>query len=234
MTLKALLFDFNGVIIKDESLHQNLIADLLLQENLLPDIAEIREISLGRSDRVCLLDLFHRRGRYISDEYLDRLIKIKTTRYLEYFEKIDNLPTYPHVQELLEIAKTHHLVIGLVTGALRSEVEYILGRLKLRSYFQVIVTGDEIESSKPDPEGYLLAVEKINQKYPSLNVKPQNCLAIEDTFAGIKACKIAHIPVVGVANTYPFHFLQRLANWSVDSLQDLEFDRIEKIFAQTC
>jgi len=71
-------------------------------------------------------------------------------------------------------------------------------------------------------------VERLNQQYPNLDLQPWECLAIEDTPAGIQAAKRAGMPVVGVANTYPL--LQRQANWTVDYLCDLEIDRVQFFF----
>jgi beta-phosphoglucomutase len=77
----------------------------------------------------------------------------------------------------------------------------------------------------------LLGVEQLNQQYPNLQLKPSNCLAIEDTFAGIQAAKEAGMQVVGVANSYPFHMMQRQANWAVDYLSDLDLDWVGQVFA---
>ena len=94
--------------------------------------------------------------------------------------------------------------------------------------FEVIVGGDEIARSKPEPDGYLLAVEKFNQLDNSLKLTPEDCLVIEDSPAGIEAAKRAKMPVVGIANTYPYHFMQRLSNWAIDYFSDLELERVEK------
>ena len=85
---------------------------------------------------------------------------------------------------------------------------------------------------KPAPDGYLLAVERLKELYPNTNLQPSDCLAIEDTPAGIQAAKQAGIAVVGVANTYPFHMLQRQANWTVDYLRDLEIERVQKVLRE--
>jgi beta-phosphoglucomutase len=231
MTLRAILFDFNGIIINDESIHQELIQELLLRENLLPQESEYRELCLGKSDRSCLRDILAHRGRVVSEEYLTKLIAVKSSNYQQRLASLDILPIYPGLGEFLAKITEQNLLIGLVTGALRQEVEWVLNRIGLREFFEIIVAGDEIKSSKPDPEGYLLAIEGFNQKYPSLNLRPSDCLAIEDTPVGIKAAKQAGIQVVGVANTYPFHILQRQTNWSVDYLEELELDRVEQVFA---
>lgn len=228
--LKAVLFDFNGVIINDEPLHEKLIDELLVQENLRPKAGEFREICLGRSDRICLRELLHRRGRVITDAYLEELIARKSKAYLAQLETIDKLPVYPGLEDLIFHLRAAHIPMGIVSGAVKSEIELVLQRIGLQQHFSVIVAGDEIPTSKPEPDGYLLAVERFNQQDPSLNLHPSNCLVIEDTFSGIQAGKKAGMQVVGVANTYPFHMMQRYANWAVDYLTDLELDRIRDLF----
>lgn len=228
--LKAVLFDFNGVIINDEPLHERLIEQLLVEENLRIKPGEFREVCLGRSDRVCLETLLARRGRVVSEEYLTGLIERKSQAYQQELAKIEELPIYPGLAELVSQIHTAQLPMGIVTGAARSEVDLILNRIELSSYFDIIVSGDEIKTSKPDPDGYLLAVDRLNQAFPDLKIEPQNCLVIEDTFSGITAAKQAGMQVVGVANTYPYHMMQRRANWAVDYLSELEFDRVCQVF----
>ncbi len=232
MSLKAVLFDFNGVIIRDEPLHEKLIERLLLEENLRSKPGEFRQFCLGRSDRACLQDLFSSRGRVLSDAHLDTLIARKARAYQEELEKLSPLPIYAGVQDLIFTIRASQLKLAVVSGALRSEISLVLERAQLSEAFLVIVSGDDAIPSKPEPDGYLLAVERLNQQYPGLNLAPAECLVIEDTFAGITAAKRAGIPVVGVANSYPFHMLQRRANWTVDYLTDLELDRVRQVYDQ--
>lgn len=233
MTLKAVLFDFNGVIINDEPIHQPLIEQILISENLRPKPGEYRQVCLGRSDRVCLAELLNRRGRIVSETYLLQLIARKAQAYQHELEKLEKLPLYPGLEDLIFQLRSAQLKLAVVSGALRSEVELVLNRGNLAEYFTVIVAGDDIKTSKPEPDGYLLAVERLNQQYPGFNLQPSECLAIEDTPAGIQAAKRAGMQVVGVANTYPFHMLQRQANWTVDYLCDLEIDRVQQIYSRT-
>lgn len=228
--LKAVLFDFNGVIINDEAIHDTLIDQLLIEENLRPKRGELRQICLGRSDRACLTDLFTSRGRVLSDANLDRLISRKSTAYQQTLANLEKLPIYAGLSDILFNIHAAQLKIAIVTGALRSEVTAVLARAELTDEFPVIISGDEPILSKPEPDSYLLAVKRLNDLHPALNLAPAECLAIEDTFAGITAAKKAGIPVVGVANTYPFHMLQRCANWTVDYLSDLELDRVRQTY----
>lgn len=231
MTLKAVLFDFNGVIINDEPIHQQLIEELLLRENLRPVEGEYQEICLGRSDRACIKDILSRRGRFVSEDYLAKQILDKTRDYQQKLAQLDTLPIYPQLETCLDRIKTAGIAIGLVSGSLRSEIESVLDRAGLAHYFSAIVAGDEISRSKPEPDGYLLAVERLNRQFPHLQISPSNCLAIEDTPAGIQAGKKAGMQVVGIAHTYPFHMMQRQANWCIDYLSDLELERIQEVFA---
>ncbi|PSO49323.1 MAG: HAD family phosphatase [Cyanobacteria bacterium SW_9_44_58] len=231
MSLKAVLFDFNGVIINDEPIHKALIEEILLGENLRPNAQEHNDVCLGRSDRACLETILSRRGRVVTKEYLDKLLAKKADMYRKRLENEETFPIYVGIENFIQELWSAGLILGLVTGARRHDVEYILERLKIREAFVAIVTSDDIQNSKPDPECYLTAVEQLNQHYPDLNLTPERCLAIEDTPSGIEAAKQAQMQVVGVANTYPLHMLQRQANWTVDYLQELELERVKQAFS---
>jgi beta-phosphoglucomutase len=232
MSLKAVLFDFNGVIINDEAIHKRLIEEILIGENvtgLKP--GEFEKSCLGRGDRVCLRDLLSSRGRVIGDDFITKLVMKKAQLYIQELEKLEKLPLFAGLDDLIFQIRSKGLKLGLVSGAVRKEIELVLERAKLKDYFPVIIAGDDITTSKPEPDGYRFAVQSLNQLHPDLNLLPKQCLAIEDTPAGIQAAKRAGMQVLGVANTYPFHMLQRQANWTVDYLSDLELDRVMEIFA---
>ncbi|HEY9849925.1 MAG TPA: HAD family phosphatase [Leptolyngbyaceae cyanobacterium] len=232
MTLKAVLFDFNGVIINDEPIHEKLINQILIEENLRPKPGEFRQICLGRSDRACISELLTSRGRVVTESYLMQLMTRKAQAYQKEMENLEKLPIFPAVEDLIYKLRVAKVKIGLVTGALRSEVELVLNRVNFGQHFSIFVTGDDITASKPDPEGYLLAVQRFNEQFRDLSLQPSECLAIEDTPAGIQAAKSAGMQVVGVANSYPFHMLQRQANWSVDYLTDVDVERVQQVFSQ--
>jgi beta-phosphoglucomutase len=230
MALKAVLFDFNGVIINDEKTHEKLIEQLLLEENLRIAPGEFQRYCVGRSDRAALKDLLENRGRFVSETYLLDLIKRKEKAYFKELESLEKLPTYPGLEDLIFRLQGLQCKLAVVSGALKSEIELVLERLNLRSSFSVIVAGDDITTSKPEPDGYLLGIERLKAAFPELDLKAQDCLAIEDTAAGLKAARSAGIRVVGIANTYPFHMMQRWSNWAVDYFMDLELDRIQELY----
>lgn len=226
MVLKAVLLDFNGIVINDEALHWHLFEELLIEENLRPDAAEFSSVCLGRSDRACLKTLLARRGRVVTTTYLDNLLQKKSERYLHQLEQCDVLPIYPGLEDLIYKIRVAQLKLAVVSGAARREIEWVLNRADLAEHVSVIVAGDDLppEGSKPAPDGYLLGVEQLNQQYPDLHLTPQTCLAIEDSFAGIKAAKQAGVPVVGVAHSFPYQMIHRRADWVVDFLTELDFE----------
>lgn len=228
MTLKAVLFNFNGVIINDEPIHEQIVDQLMLDENLQLKRGEFREVCLGRSDRVCLVELLKRRGRFLTEAYLDRLLLRKAQAYQAKIDSLETLPIYPDLADFIARIRAAGLKIGIVSGAMRSDIELVLNLAGLAENFELIVTGDDTMTSNPAPDGYLLAVELMNQQYPGWNLEPGECLAVEDTFAGIEAAKKAGIQVLGVSHTYPFHMIQRQANWTVDYFADLELDRVQE------
>lgn len=228
MSLKAIIFDLNGVIINDEAIHQQLIDDLLLGENLLPSGKEYQKICLGKNDQSCVRDILTKRGRIIEDDYLSILMNKKAEAYHKIVNEMSELPICNKVIEFILSLQPRNLSLAIVTGLFYREVEYILKRMNIRQYFHVIVAGEDIKLGKPSPTSYLLAVKKLNQENPDLSIQTSECLVIEDTPIGIESAKNAGISVVGVANTYPFHLLQRQANWCVDHLMELDLDWISK------
>ena len=232
MVLKAVLLDFNGVIINDESIHQHLIEDLLLEENLRPNPDEYYQMCLGRSDRACFAELLSRRGRVVTDAYLDRLVERKTSQYQQLMSSLDKLPLYPGLEDLIYQVRVAQLKLAIVSGACRDEIGWVLAQANLLEHVAIVVSGEDVltSGSKPAPAGYQLAIENLNQQFPALNLNPAECLAVEDSFAGIEAAKRAQVPVLGVAHTYPYHMVHRRANWAIDHLYEFTLDWLKPYY----
>ena len=232
MSLKAVLFSFNGIMINDEAIRQTLSDQLLLDENLRPDEDDYKQVCLGRSDRACLKGLLAQRGRTISDDALDKLLHKKTLGYQKWLDELEKLPLYPGLDDLIFRCRAANVKMAIVTGAQQQQVVSVLKKAELTAYFSVIVAGEAVsaEGSKPFPDGYLRAIEQLNVVHPELNLEKSECIAIEDSFAGIESAKRADIPVVGVAHVYPNHMLQRRATWVVDYLREIKLDWIGEKF----
>ncbi len=235
MALKAAFFSFHGIIINDEGIRQTLSDQLLLAENLRPDADDYSQVCLGRSDRACLQGLLKQRGRTVSDEALTKLLEQKNTDYQTWLDSLDKLPIYPGLEDLIFRCRAAQIKMAIVTGTERPQVNSVLDRTGLSEYFPSVIAGDDIsaDGSKPSPDGYLKAIDRLNQANAGLHLQPNECIAIEDSFAGIESAKNAQISVVGVAHTYPNHMLQRRATWVVDYLREIKLDWIGEKFGDT-
>lgn len=223
--LKAIFFGFHGVIIKDDDVHPQLISELLLAENLRFDPDDYRETYLGRSDRARLAAILQARGRFVRDDYLDKLLRQKAEGYGEWLRSQPKLSLYAGLDDLLYRIRAKQYATAIVTGAQRADVEQVLTSTELVDHFALIVSASDmsVAASKPAPDSYLAAIDQLNLRDPALALTPKNCLAIESCFAGIEAAKAAGIPVVGVAQIYPYHMIQRCATWAVDYLNEIDF-----------
>lgn len=226
--LKAVFFGFHGVIINDDDVHPQLIAQLLLAENLRFDPDDYRDVYWGRSDRARLAAILQQRGRFVQDQYLDGLLRKKAEGYGEWLRSQSKLSLYAGLDDLLYRIRTKQYTTAIVTGAQRADVEQVLAAAKLTDQFSLVVSASDmpVAASKPAPDSYLAAIDQLNLRQPELALTPQNCLAVESCFAGIEAAKAAGIPVVGVAQVYPYHMIQRCATWAVDYLNEIDFDWI--------
>ncbi|HIK46408.1 MAG TPA: HAD family phosphatase [Leptolyngbyaceae cyanobacterium M65_K2018_010] len=233
MALRAVLLDFNGVVINDEPLHQRLMQDLLLEENLRPSLEDYHQLCLGRTDRACIIDLWHRQGRVVTEAQLNRLLDRKAELYRQSLVSYDRLPLYPGLEDFIYQIRVAELHLAIVSGARRSEIETVLGLAGLADQVALIISGDDLPAtgSKPAPDGYLLAIQGLNERFPQLGLRPQECVAIEDSFAGIEAAKRAGVPVVGVAHAYPYHMLHRRADWVLDHLYELRLDWLQAYYS---
>ncbi|MEM0980987.1 MAG: HAD family phosphatase [Cyanobacteria bacterium P01_H01_bin.58] len=232
MVLKAVFLELSGVIIRDGNLQQPLMDELLIAENLRPNPLEFAEVCRGRSDRACLNQLLNRRGRVVSEAYLDKLLTKKSTAYIQALAALQKLPLYPGLEDFLYQLKTDAIPLGVVAGISASEVDWVLAEANLTDQFVVRITGEQIavDASKPEGAIYTTAIAAMNEKFPEQKITAQECLAVEASFNGIAAAKAAGVPVVGVAHLYPYRMMQRQATWAVDYLNEIDLDWIRQAY----
>lgn len=224
--LAAVIFDFDGVIVDTEPLHYKAFQDVLIPLGLGYSWQEYIDYYIGFDDRDALRAAFSKTGKTLSAEELHKLIEAKA----ESFQKIiaSGVEPYPGVVELIRnISGT--LPLAICSGALLEDIIPILSQLGLSTAFDITVTADDVEASKPDPACYQLAVRKLADRFPANGISPANSLAIEDTPAGIASASGAGIKVLAITNSYPEEKL--LAAWKVvPSLQDIRLDALRSFF----
>lgn len=224
--LRAVLFDFNGVLVDDEPLHMRLIQRVVEEEGVPPFSAETYWRHLvGLDDRSAFRELLEEAGETADTPRLMRLIARKSSYYQEEIRR-QGYPFFPGAADLVRgLAPRLHL--GVVSGALRDEVEGALAQEGLRAAFKVLVTAEDVAASKPDPEGYRRAIEGLNSAPPPPDrlLHPHEVLAIEDTRAGIQAARTAGLATLAVAHTYRLDEL-READRAVASIRDVSIEEL--------
>jgi HAD superfamily hydrolase (TIGR01509 family) len=200
--IQAVIFDFNGVLIDDESVHFELFQQVLLEEGVAITDRDYHDKYLGLDDRGCFEAALRDGGQAADQGRLDELIARKAKRYIAAAEK--GLKYFPGAAEILG-AIAARWPVAINSGALRPEIEYALRRLNRSEQVAAIISAEVAVNCKPHPEGYLLALDALRAHQQGRDAAPlaaADCLVIEDSLAGIISAKGAGMLAVGVATTY--------------------------------
>lgn len=109
---------------------------------------------------------------------------------------------YKGVEEMLRSLRAHNLKIGIASRSSKSKIKSILEESNLLTYFDEIVSGEDVKNLKPDPECYTLCSYR-------LGLDTKECIAIEDSENGIIAAQEAGVKCIGITNTYNSKELER-------------------------
>jgi beta-phosphoglucomutase len=227
--LRAVIFDFDGIIVDTEPVHYQAFQKVLEPLGLGFTWDRYLDLYIGFDDRDAFRESFRQAGKQLTDQALQELIDRKSVIFQNVVQQ--GIVPYPGVLELIA-SLSGTLPIALCSGALRSDVEPILDQLGICDVFDVMVTADEVKSSKPDAESYVLTVQRLSGKYPGNGILPSNCVAIEDTPAGITSALNAGLHVLAVTNSYQADRLEG-ASLVTDSLEKINISLIKKIADDT-
>ena len=225
--IKAIFFDFNGVIIDDEPLQMEAYREVLREQEI--ELTEIDYYSaLGMDDKSFVRAAFERANKPLTDEVLRIILKDKGLRHRQLIE--EELPLFHGVVTFLK-ASSRSFSLGLVSMATRAEIEYTLNRARLSALFSVIVTAEDVNVCKPAPDCYRIGLEKLNERQRDkrgLPLLPGECLVIEDSPPGIESGRVVGMRTLGVTNTVTEAELRAagaevvtpsLADWTVDAVR---------------
>ncbi len=201
MQLRAIIFDFNGVIVDDEPLHLELFRKVLLEEGLFLTDEDYHERYLGFDDRGCFTEALKDNNRTpdaADEEFIQALIERKAAYYRQAIE--ERFLLFPGVVEFIKSCAEKY-PLAIASGALRPEIEFVLARGGISDCFKLIVAAEDVSECKPDPEGYLSALDLLNA-ISDAPIQAHECLVIEDSVAGVEAAKRAGMRCVAVTNSY--------------------------------
>ena len=198
--LRAVIFDFNGILVDDEPVHLELFQRVLREQGITLESEDYFGRYLGLDDWGCFSAAYRDHGLPLDERQLGELIRRKAAYYQETIE--DRLTIFPGVATLIP-ALSPKYPLAIASGALRHEIEMILGKIGLRSSFQAIASAEDVSEGKPNPEIFLKALALLNLRRAAPLIQPAECLAVEDSRDGILAATGAGMKCLAVTNSYP-------------------------------
>jgi beta-phosphoglucomutase len=226
--LRALIFDFNGIIVDDEPIHFELFKQVLAEEGIKLTEADYYARYLGFDDRGAFTAAYREHGRSLDEKLLARLIDRKAIYYQS--ENRSKVRIFPGVENLVTTL-VPVLPLAVASGALRQEIEAILSTAGLLKHFSVIISAEDVNHGKPEPEIFLKALAGLNGRGENYHlIDAAECLVIEDSKEGIRGARRAGMKCLAVSNSHPTELLQE-AHAVVRSLEEVDLSLLEKLCA---
>ena len=184
------IFDLDGVIVDTAKFHFYAWKQIAEELDLFFN-EELNERLKGVSRVKCLDIILESSDKELSENEREAILKRKNEYYLDYIGQLQQSDLMPGVLDLFGKCKENGFHICL--GSASKNAEFILDKLNIKHYFDVVVDGNSVSKAKPDPEVFAKSSE-------ILNIPPENCIVFEDSIAGIVAAKNAGMYSVGIGN----------------------------------
>lgn len=188
MNIKAVIFDLDGVIVSTDDYHYRAWKRIANEEGIYFD-REINERLRGVSRVDSLEIILEKSSKEYSQEEKYLLAERKNNIYRELLNELTQRDILPGVMAVLNMLKENGIKISI--GSSSKNTMFILDKINLNGFFDSIADGTQITKSKPNPEVFLLAADK-------LGVSPVNCLVVEDSDVGVEAALAVNMKVLAV------------------------------------
>jgi beta-phosphoglucomutase len=207
MNLEAVIFDLDGVLVHTDHYHY-LSWERICCEEGIPFDETINKRLRGVSRVDCVNILVEKTARSYSTEEKMQVAERKNGYYKEMLHSLSAADLPLGVVKILDSLREKRMKLAI--GSASQNARYILERLGLSDKFDAVADGSEIRSSKPDPEVFLLAASK-------LEARPDRCLVIEDSAAGIEAAFRGGMWVAAVGDAD----LYEMADYHIGHIEEL-------------
>jgi HAD superfamily hydrolase (TIGR01509 family) len=218
--LRAIIFDFDGVIADSEPLHFRGYRDVLAEQGVALAEADYYARYLGFDDVGAFAAMAAANGLTWSGAQIANLVARKAVR-LEALER-DVSVLFPGAADAIRRAAAA-MPIAIASGARGDEIRRVLAREQLLSCFTAIVAAEDTPVSKPAPDPYLRALARLAPAFAD-PLRAAECVAIEDSRWGLESAQSAGLRTVAVTNTYPADRLT--ADLTITSLQTMDLDQL--------
>ncbi|HMS84032.1 MAG TPA: HAD family phosphatase [Nitrospira sp.] len=220
--MRAIIFDFDGVIADSEPLHFEGLRRTLADIQITLTEKDYYTDYLGFDDHGCILEALRVNHRPVSSSLVQDLMAKKAIAYMASIK--EHLVIFPGVKTFIEEAAAIY-PLAIASGALRPEIELVLEQVGIRKAFGHITSAEDVANGKPHPEPFLQALAGLNRHQSTATIPADSCLVIEDSRPGIRAAKAAGMRVLAVANTHTAQDLHEADAISL-SLSDTRLDEI--------
>jgi len=197
--LRAVIFDFDGVITDSEILHFRTFNKILEPYGITISLKDYYKNYLGLSD-FDLLNLFADKGLLNLDTDQRKDLVEQKNKLFKTLAKTEG-KIIKGVRDFIAMLYKNNIHLAICSGALLSEIEMILQDSNLRSFFDVIISAELVTKGKPHPQGFALTLQKLNNKKTE-QILPSQCIAVEDSQWGLEAAKAAGMHTIAVTNSY--------------------------------
>src|SRR5438132_485494 len=214
--IRALIFDFNGVLADDDPIHMEAFRQVAGEEGISFSDEEYLDKYLPLNDWDCFKMLFSQNARHLPPSKLDELIHRKSVYY---FQAIAQKSVLFAQAAAAVKAATERCPLAIASGARGEEIRHILSKGSLQGCFTAIISAEDVQFGKPHPEPFLRAHEKLKEQDATLNVI--DCVAIEDSIGGIQSAHEAGMRCLAIAHSYgPDRLRTANPEWIIDSIAD--------------
>lgn len=225
--LHAIVFDFDGVIADSERLHLRSYQDILAPEGVAISTEEYLEKYLGYDDVGVFKAIGRDHNLPMDAHRVSDLIARKGERYESLAAAGEML--FPGAADFIRAAAAA-VPIAIASGALTHEIEEVLERTGLLPLFPIIVGADQTERSKPHPDPYQRAFDRL-RAHSGRDLLAWRTVAIEDSKWGLKSARDAGLRCVAVTNTYSHAELRADAELVAPGLHALTLDALDALCA---
>ena len=224
--LKAVIFDFDGVVADSEPLHYRAFAQTVSRYGI--ELAKERYYTeyLGYTDIECAQAISVDFDLRLDEAGIDRLIRDKTELFGQLVRSENTI--IDGVGGFVDMLRREAIRLAVCSGAFLDDIELMLDGSGLADSFEIIVAADHVSKGKPSPEGFLLALQQLNEIGPE-QILPGECVVIEDSRWGLEAAAVAGMHTIAVTNTYPADQLEPLAEMVVSQLDKLTMSDLQGV-----
>ncbi|PLR75968.1 phosphatase [Bacillus sp. V3-13] len=215
----AVIFDMDGVIVDSEPVFKTLNKELFQKLNIIvPDVVQSQFIGGSANRKWALIKQFCN-----VTQPLDELIKYQKDFFNSKEVRFDEILS-PGVRPLLETLKREGVPAALASSSDRDRINNVIDQCDLHGFFQFVVSGEEFNESKPNPEIFLHTAAK-------LGMEPRKCIVIEDSLNGLTAADRAGMKKIGIKHKQIPMDLS-IADFTISSLEEIDVLMLEKVLEE--